>query len=88
MKTPKHSLRKIVMMTVSKPYTEMTVKPSAKIGDEQNLLEKFNDASFLEDVVPLLIASSGFDFREAKDLLMNRLLPMIPGEPWQGRARE
>jgi len=55
---------------------------------EQNLLEKFNDASFLEDVVPLLIASSGFDFREAKDLLMNRLLPMIPGEPWQGRARE
>ena len=53
---------------------------------EQNVLEKFEDVSFLEDVAPLLIGDSGFDFREAEEMLMNQLLPLIPGERWQGRA--
>ena len=55
---------------------------------ERNLLEKFDDASFPEDVIPLLVADNGFDFREAKDMVMNRLVPLIPGEPWQGRAQK
>jgi hypothetical protein len=53
---------------------------------EQNLLEKLEDATFVEDIGPLLIADSGFDFREAAELLMNQLLPLIPGEPWQGKT--
>ena len=53
---------------------------------EQNLLEKLEDATFVEDIGPLLIADSEFDFREAAELLMNQLLPLIPGEPWQGKT--
>lgn len=52
---------------------------------EQNLLEKLEDATFVEDIGPLLIADSHFDFREAVKLLMDQLLPLIPGEPWQGK---
>ncbi|MBN1663984.1 MAG: nucleotidyl transferase AbiEii/AbiGii toxin family protein [Deltaproteobacteria bacterium] len=55
---------------------------------EQNLLEKFEDTSFLDDIGPLLVTDREFDFSEAKELLMNRLLPFIPGEPWQGATRE
>jgi len=52
---------------------------------EQNLLEKLRDATFIEDIGPLLTSDSDFDFREAAALLMKQLLPLIPGEPWQGR---
>lgn len=53
---------------------------------EKNLLEKLEDATFVEDIGPLLIADSDFDFREASELLMKQLLPLIPGEPWQCRT--
>jgi hypothetical protein len=33
---------------------------------EQNLLEKFGDASFFEDIGPPLIADMEFDFRSHK----------------------
>jgi len=55
---------------------------------EQNLSEKFKEDDFVGDIGPLLITDSGFDFREAADFLMNQLLPLIPGEPWQGIAPE
>lgn len=53
---------------------------------EQNLLRKLEDAGFIEDIGPLLIGGSRFDFREAAELLMNQLLPLLPGEPWQGKT--
>lgn len=51
---------------------------------EQNLIEKLNDATFTEDVQPLLITGTVFDFRKAAEQVMSQLLPLIPGEPWQG----
>lgn len=52
---------------------------------EQNLIEKLNDASFTADVMPLLIEGIIFDFQKAAEYLMNQLIPLLPGEPWQGR---
>ena len=52
---------------------------------EKNLLTKLNDSGFIRDVRPLLIADTTFDFSTAGKYLLNRLLPLIPGEPWQGR---
>ncbi len=55
---------------------------------EQNLSEQLNDSEFVGDAGPLLIADSGFDFKAAATRFMNQLLPVIPGEPWQGSAQE
>jgi predicted nucleotidyltransferase component of viral defense system len=51
---------------------------------EKNLGEKFKDARFLEDIGPLLMKNSGWDFQAAAALVMNELVARLPGEPWQG----
>ena len=33
-----------------------------------------------------LLADSGYDFHKAANFIMNQLAPLIPGEPWQGKA--
>lgn len=53
---------------------------------EKNLLAKLKVATFSEDVGPLLIAGVVFDLPMASEYLMNQLLPLIPGEPWQGKT--
>ncbi len=52
---------------------------------EKNLIGKLNDATFPEDVRPLLITGTAFDFQKAAEHVMSQLLPLMPGEPWQGR---
>lgn len=52
---------------------------------EQNLIGKLNDPTFTEDVRPLLVAGAAFDFQEATQYVMQRLLPLMPGEPWKGK---
>ena len=68
-------------------YMEHEGHKMSRAEFEQNLLEKLEDSSFIEDIGPLLIAGSPFDFRKVAELLMTQLLPLIPGEPWQGRSR-
>jgi len=53
---------------------------------EKNFLAKTADPVFAKDVGPLLIAGTVFDFPAAAKYIMNRLLPLIPGEPWQGNV--
>lgn len=55
---------------------------------EQNLLEKLNDPNFIEDIKPLLVANADHDLHKAADFFMNELAPLIPGEPWQGKAQK
>lgn len=52
---------------------------------EKNLSEKFRDPRFLEDIGPLLIKDSGWDFQQAADLVLNALVARLPGEAWQGK---
>lgn len=52
---------------------------------EKNLFEKFQDTRFLEDIGPLLMKSSIWDFQKAADFVMNELVAILPGDAWQGR---
>ena len=52
---------------------------------EKNLSEKFSDPRFLEDIAPLLVKNSGWDFRDAANFVMDSLMACLPGEPWQGK---
>ena len=55
---------------------------------EKNLIEKLNDKSFIVDIKPLLVANAGNDLHKAADFFVNELAPLIPGEPWQGKAQK
>ena len=51
---------------------------------EKNLLSKLGDPGFLNDTRPLLIPGTLFNVSAATDVMINTLLPLIPGSPWQG----
>ncbi|HQC20178.1 MAG TPA: nucleotidyl transferase AbiEii/AbiGii toxin family protein [Smithella sp.] len=51
---------------------------------EQNLIGKLDDPTFVADVGPLLITDTAFDFETAARDVINKMLPLMPGEPWQG----
>ena len=52
---------------------------------EKNLSEKLHDPRFLEDIGPLLLKNSGWNFQKAADFVMNELVVLLPGEAWQGK---
>lgn len=52
---------------------------------EKNLSEKLHDPRFLEDIGPLLLKDSGWNFQMAADFVMNELVVLLPGEAWQGK---
>lgn len=66
-------------------YMESEGHKVSRAEFEQNLLVKLRDDTFSKDVGPLLITDVAFDFSTAAEYLMSQLLPLIPGEPWQGR---
>jgi predicted nucleotidyltransferase component of viral defense system len=51
---------------------------------EQNFSGKIGNATFVEDIVPLLIPDTVFDLQTASQYFMSQLLPLMPGEPWHG----
>lgn len=51
---------------------------------EMNLSEKLQDPRFLEDIGPLLMKNSGWEFKMAADFVMNKLVACLPGDAWQG----
>jgi hypothetical protein len=53
---------------------------------EKNLSEKLNDYNFIRDIESLIIAETGYDFSKAAELVMNKLVPLIPGQPWQRKS--
>ncbi len=55
---------------------------------EKNLLQKFNDSRFQEDIGPLLMIGSEWDFHKAAEYVMDELVMMVPGEPWKGIRRD
>jgi predicted nucleotidyltransferase component of viral defense system len=52
---------------------------------EQNLSEKLQDPRFLEDIGPLLMMNSGWDFQNAANFVMDSLVVCLPGDAWQGK---
>ena len=68
-------------------YMETEGRRVSRAEFERNLLAKLNDPGFLEDVGPLLIDTSAYDVHRAAEFVLERLAPLIPGEPWQGKTR-
>ena len=56
---------------------------------ERNLHEKARSRGFRRDIQPLLRPDSNqdFDIDKALDIVRERLIRMLPGEPWQGVRR-
>lgn len=54
---------------------------------EQNLIQKQTAPRFTRDLRPLLAAGVDWDFKQGFAFVMDTLLALLPGEPWQGRSR-
>ena len=50
---------------------------------EQNLLKKFDDSAFREDIVPLLRDGIEYNFDAAASFILNEVVSMLPGSPWK-----
>jgi predicted nucleotidyltransferase component of viral defense system len=50
---------------------------------ERNLAAKFRNAQFMADIGPLLAASYKYDRDKAAEVVLNRLVALLPGEPWK-----
>jgi predicted nucleotidyltransferase component of viral defense system len=51
---------------------------------EENLAVKRRDAAFLDDIKPLLAPGITYDPDEAMTVVLERLVSLLPGDPWQG----
>jgi predicted nucleotidyltransferase component of viral defense system len=55
---------------------------------EQNLAQKRRDPVFTGDITPLLAPGHAWDPEAAFESVLERLIALLPGEPWRGSARE
>ena len=54
---------------------------------EQNLALKMRDGAFLADLSPLLASGETWDPVTAEALVSQRLVALLPGDPWKGEER-
>lgn len=54
---------------------------------EENLAHKRRDPAFLKDMPPLLPAGVQYDAAHALPVIVERILSVLPGDPWQGNVR-
>lgn len=55
---------------------------------ERNLAQKRRDPIFTSDMTPLLASGHSWDPGSAFESVHDRLVALLPGEPWKGRAKE
>ncbi len=51
---------------------------------EANLAEKLQDRAFLEDLSPLIPATTAYDPTSGAGIIKERLIAALPGPPWKG----
>ncbi|MEW6776465.1 MAG: nucleotidyl transferase AbiEii/AbiGii toxin family protein [Bdellovibrionota bacterium] len=66
-------------------YLEHGNTPVTRAQFEANLAGKLEDPAFTEDIVPLLQTGADYDAGEAAALVRERLLALLPGDPWKGK---
>ena len=54
---------------------------------EANLVQKMRDPAFTADLGPLLAPGVDWELTEAARLVIDELVPRLPGEPWKGLGR-
>jgi predicted nucleotidyltransferase component of viral defense system len=50
---------------------------------ERNLAGKFRNAQFNADIGPLLAASYKYDRDKAAEIVLNKVITLVPGHPWK-----
>lgn len=58
--------------------------PITRAQVEQNLALKMRDGAFLADLSPLLATGEAWDPIVAEALISERLVTLLPGDPWKG----
>ena len=58
--------------------------PITRAQVEQNLALKMRDGAFLADLSPLLATREAWDPIVAEALISERLVTLLPGDPWKG----
>jgi hypothetical protein len=61
--------------------------PMTRAQVEQNLALKMRDRAFLADLGPLLAHGEAWDPVAAEALVSQRLVALLPGEPWKGEEQ-
>lgn len=64
-------------------YMEHGGFPISRALFEKNLFEKKLDEKFNADIQPLLTSGCDWNFAQAFDCIMERLIARLPGDPWQ-----
>lgn len=70
-------------------YLEHEGKKISRAEFEKNLFSKMRDASFKNDIAPLLPANAPmFDIDLAHKNIQDRLISKLPGKPWKGPGQK
>lgn len=64
-------------------YMEAGGHAASRAEFEANLDEKRGDPGFRSDIEPLLRPGVDWDFDDALDAVLDRLVGLLPGEPWK-----
>ena len=65
-------------------YMEAEGQRVTRAQFEQNLHEKAMDRGFMGDIGPLLAAGTEYESTSAMKAVRERLVALLPGEPWKG----
>jgi len=64
-------------------YMEHEQHKVSRAEFEKNLFEKLDDLRFIDDMKPLLTASTSWTAKSAGLYIFEVLAPLMPGDPWQ-----
>lgn len=65
-------------------YMEREGKRVTRAQFEQNLAGKLRDKQFAADIQPLLAAAYEWDRDKGAQVILERMIPALPGAPWKG----
>lgn len=51
---------------------------------EANVLAKKNDDAFLSDLLSLITPDTHYNAETALQIVLKKLIALLPGDPWQG----
>jgi len=68
-------------------YMEHEGKRVTRAQFEQNFAGKLRDKQFAADIQPLLAAAYEWDREKGAQVILERMIPALPGAPWKGGRR-
>lgn len=73
-----------LIVQIFQDYVGRAGKNISRAQFEANLFEKIKDENFLSDTGSLVVPNTKYDARAAYQQVLEKLIYIIPGEPWKG----